>query len=320
MTFDPKPAVRQNLPLLVLLAGASGSGKTESALMLATGMAGANGRICVIDTERGRALHKADDYTFDHVELDEPFTPERYAEALAKVDELGYAVVILDSGSHEYDGIGGILDAQTEEFARMGRKESMRLASWAEPKKRHRRYVQQLLRMRAHVILAHRAADKVELGKDENGKTVVRPKRALTGADGWVPICEARLPYEATVSLLLTPERPGYPIPVKLEERHRALVPLDRPLTQAVGEKLAAWAAGAAPPSEPTAPAASEPLPGEAAALETLLLAYGRESGRDDEFTGYIASSKAKRTDADHVEWLKRQIETLEHEKEAQPA
>jgi AAA domain-containing protein len=245
LSFEFRDAVRSDVQLLVLLAGGTGAGKTESAMRIATGLSSGE-PFAVIDTERGRALHKADDYSFKHTLLDEPFTPERYTEALKAADDAGFPVMVIDSGSHEYEGIGGVLDLQREEFERMGSREGARMASWIEPKSRHKRFVQQLLRTRAHVILNLRAEDKVEIGKDDNGKTVVRPKESLIGVDGWIPICEKRLPFEATISLLLTADRPGVPKPIKLERRHQAFVPLDRPLDEDVGRQLGEWASGAA--------------------------------------------------------------------------
>jgi hypothetical protein len=245
MTFQFRDAVRSDVQLLILLAGGTGAGKTESAMRIATGLA--NGEpFAVIDTENGRALHKADDYNFKHTLLDEPFSPERYTEALKDADAAGFPVIVIDSGSHEYEGIGGVLDLQRQEFDRMGSREGARMASWIEPKARHKRFVQQLLRTRAHVILNLRAEDKVEIGKDENNRTVVRPKESLIGVDGWIPICEKRLPFEATISLLLTADQPGVPRPIKLERRHQDLVPLDRRLDETVGKKLGEWASGAA--------------------------------------------------------------------------
>lgn len=258
MSTEFNDAVRQNVPLLILLAGGTGSGKTESALRLATGMSGGK-PFAVIDTERGRALHKADDYAFKHAPFEEPFTPERYSEKVKDADDAGFPVVVVDSGSHEWEGIGGILDMQTAEYERMGAKESARMASWIAPKQRHKRFVQQLLRTRAHIILCLRAEDKIEIVK-VNGKTEVRPKESLVGAQGWIPICEKRLPFEATISLLLTADAPGVPKPVKLERRHTDLISLDRPLDEETGKRLAAWAAGSAPGyrASPTTSGASD--------------------------------------------------------------
>lgn len=249
MTFEVRPAVRADLPVLILLAGGTGSGKTESSLRLATGMSGGKPFV-VIDTERGRALHKADDYDFLHMPFEEPFSPERYVEAIQVADALNPPVIVLDSGSHEWEGVGGILDIQEEEFQRLGGRESVKMASWNVAKRRHKLYRNALLRTRATVIVCHRAEDKIEIVKDSNGKTVIRPKESLTGAHGWIPICERRLPFEATISLLFTADAPGVAKPIKLERRHQALIPLDRQIDESVGKALRAWAAGAGTPAQ----------------------------------------------------------------------
>jgi hypothetical protein len=304
MTTEFKDAVRQNVPLLILLAGGTGSGKTESALRLATGMS--DGKpFAVVDTERGRALHKADDYTFKHAAFDEPFSPERYAEKVKDADDAGYPVIVIDSGSHEWEGIGGVLDLQTEEFARMGGRDAARMASWIAPKQRHKRFVQQLLRTRAHVILNLRAEDKIEIVK-QGDKTVVRPKESLVGAQGWIPICEKRLPFEATISLLLTADAPGVPKPIKLERRHQELVPLDKPLDESVGKALAEWARG----GTVEVPSAAVSL-ATAADLEDELVAYLTETGN----TGALEMVETKRAALSgtpaHVEWLRRQVDRI---------
>jgi hypothetical protein len=58
------------------------------------------------------------------------------------------------------------------------------------------------------------------------------------------PDREKNLPYELTASFLLMADRPGVPKPIKLQEQHRPLVPLDQPLSEDTGTALAAWAAG----------------------------------------------------------------------------
>ena len=318
MTVEFKDAVRANVPLLILLAGGTGAGKTESALRLATGLAGGK-PFAVIDTERGRALHKADDYTFQHAELDEPFSPERYTEAIKDADAAGYPVIVVDSGSHEYEGIGGVLWSQEQEFQRMGGKESARMASWIAPKRRHKLYVQQLLRTRAHVILCLRAEDKIEIVK-QGDRTVVQPKSSLVGIEGWIPICEKRLPFEATISLLLTADQPGVPKPVKLERRHRELVALDKPLDEETGKRLASWAAGAAPasPAVPSSPVAAgtqtltDDEVQEVVQIVTRLLTYGDEQNTRADWQERINADAAKNTPKAHLAWLRKQAGRLD--------
>ncbi len=242
MNLAFRAAKRENVSLLIGLAGASGSGKTYTAMRLASGIAGEK-RFAVIDTENGRASHYADQFAFDVLELREPFTPESYAEAIKAADEAGYPVIVVDSASHEYSGAGGILDFQEAEFERMGGRDSAKMASWVRPKGAHKRMMQRLLQTKAHLILCFRAEAKIEMVK-VNGKLVVQPKQSLVGLDGWIPVTEKTVPFELTVSLLLTPDRPGLPHPIKLQEQHRALFPPDQPISEESGKRLAAWAAG----------------------------------------------------------------------------
>jgi hypothetical protein len=301
MSVEFRPAERTDLSLLILIAGGTGSGKTESAMRLAAGLAGGK-RFACIDTENGRALHKADDYDFDHASLTEPFTPERYIEAVKAADAAGYPVIVIDSGSHEYDGPGGLLDMQAEEFKRLGGTAAVSPLSWSEPKKRDRRYRQTLITASAHVILCLRAEDKIEIVR-KDGKTVIQPLSTIPGKsiNGWAPICEKRLPFEATISLLLTADAPGIPKPIKLERRHEGLVPLDRQLDESVGVALADWARGKA-----AKPSASETrkVAVEAGELEEELLALGVQLGRTD----VESAIERKRDDVGFVAWLEKQV------------
>jgi len=271
MNYSFRKAVRSNVSLLIGLAGASGAGKTYTAMRLASGIAGSK-RFCVIDTENGRASHYADAFDFDVLELREPFTPHSYAEAIKAADDAGYPVIVVDSASHEYAGSGGVLDMQEEEFTRMGARDSAKMLSWVKPKMEHKKMMQRLLQTKAHLILCFRAEAKIEVVK-EDGKTKIVPKKSLVGLDGWIPVTEKTVPFELTVSLLLTPDKPGIPHPIKLQEQHKALFPLDKPITEDSGKLIAQWAAGGknaespaagqpvAPSSATTAPVDSAPIP-----------------------------------------------------------
>lgn len=247
MTFAFRPAVRENVGLLIGLAGSSGSGKTFTAMRLASGIAG-DKPFAVIDTEAGRAKHYADRFRFDHGDLKPPFSPTAYSEAIAAADAAGYPVIVVDSMTHEWAGDGGVLDMQDAEHAKSGYKEGARMASWIRPKMAHKAMVAKLLQVRAHLILCFRAEEKIEIVKVD-GKTQVVPKEGPGGFKGWLPICEKNLPYELTASFLLTADAPGMPKPIKLQDQHRPLFPLDRPIDEESGRAIAAWAAGGAQPA-----------------------------------------------------------------------
>jgi hypothetical protein len=260
MPFVFRPAVRENVGLLIGLSGGTGSGKTYTAMRLAKGIAG-DRPFAVIDTEAGRAKHYADQFRFDHGDLKPPFRPDAYAEAIAAADAAHYPVIVVDSTSHEWAGEGGILDWHDDELDRMAgtdykKRDACNMAAWIAPKGSHKQMVMRLLQVRAHLILCFRAEPKVQMERGDGGRMVITEKKSLVGLNGWIPISEKNLPFELTASFLLMAEHPGIPLPIKLQQQHRALFPLDKPITEESGARLAAWAKGgpAALPTMPTVP------------------------------------------------------------------
>lgn len=270
MTFEFTPATRQNVSLLIGMCGSSGSGKTYSALALATGLAGPDGRIAAIDTEAGRMLHYADQFKFDHGDLRPPFSPERYIEAITAADQAGYDVIVIDSLSHEWESEGGLqdmhsalLDVQVERarknhsgswaFDEDKTRERLSVGAWKEPKSKHKKFVSKLLQCRAHLIMCMRADEKmrIEKVKDERGreKTVIIQAKDMPPAERWSPICERRFPYELTLSIVLTPQNPGYPVPIKLQRQHHAMFPEGTQIGEQAGKMLRDWALGGVLPS-----------------------------------------------------------------------
>lgn len=269
MSYDRPRAIRENAPVLLGLAGTSGSGKTYTAMELATGLAGGR-RFCVIDTENGRARHYADDFDFAAVDLYAPFRPARYAEAIAREDAAGAPVIVVDSASHEHAGEGGLLDWHDDELERVTRgdqskRDAFNRLAWIAPKSEHKRvFVPQLLKTRAHVILCFRAEQKTDQVKDpKTGKTKFvakefpgAPPEFADGVRGWGPIAEKSLIFEMTASFLFLADNPGVPIPIKCPERLRPMFPDDKQIGRTAGEALARWAAGssAAPATQESAP------------------------------------------------------------------
>jgi hypothetical protein len=243
LTFHFAPAVRESVTLLIALAGASGSGKTYSALRLAKGMA-PNGKIAFIDTEARRGLHYAEEFSFLHSDMRPPFRPAAFIEGIRAAEAAGADVIIIDSFSHEYDGIGGIME-WAGELEEKGLKAG---GQWKEPKLAHRKLMNELLQVRANLIFCLRADEKIRIAR-ENGKTVVEPL-------GWMPICEKRFMFEMTASFTLIPTAPGIPqfnLPHKLQRQHRGMFTDTAPISEESGIALAAWARGgsAAPVHQP---------------------------------------------------------------------
>jgi hypothetical protein len=299
---------RENVPLLIGVAGGTGSGKTMSALLLARGLANGD-PFAIVDTENGRAKHYADLFPeMRHAEIHAPFRPDKYADAI-QAGAAEFPVVVVDSASHEWAGDGGCLDWHDELTKGDPAKN---LSAWIKPKLSHKAMVTRLLQVQAHVILCFRAEPKVEQVK-ENGKWKIIPKPSLTGLDGWIPISEKMLPYELTASFLLMADKPGVPRPIKLQEQHKPFVPLDQPLSEETGRLLAEWARGGAASlvgaplsagagSGEPAPAADTPLISESerAGLDALRQTHGipvAEAKRILVEKGGVASSKLLRRD-----------------------
>lgn len=290
MSFTFRRAMRGDEHLIIVIVGGTGAGKTYTAMQLASGIAGGK-PFAVIDTDAGRAKHYADFFLFDHGDLKPPFTPGAYAEAIKAADEAGYPVIVVDTFSHEWAGDGGVLEMHEAELDRMAgdnwqKREACKMAAWIKPKTGHKKMVQGLLQIRAHLILCLRAEEKVEMTKDDKGKTVITKKESPAGRDGWIPICEKNLPYEATVSFLLTAAAPGVPLPIKIQKQHRDLFPVNVPVTADAGRKVAEWAAGAKPAAlrvavestpgvETGEPILARPVP--AAPVDEALLIIARE-------------------------------------------
>lgn len=240
--YNFRPASRENVGLLIAFAGPSGGGKTLSAMRMAAGIVGPGNKFAVIDTEARRALHYADKFKFDHLDMRPPFRPEAFAGAIKAADEQGYKAIITDSMSLEWVGEGGVLDWQEDELQRMAgddwqKREAVKMASWIKPKMAHKDMMNVFLQTRAHLIFCLRAEEKMQMVKNDRGKTV-------PVSIGFQPICEKAFMFEATCSFMLLPEHPGFGQPIKLQEQHKAAFPPDEPIDEETGRRLAAWAAG----------------------------------------------------------------------------
>lgn len=106
--FTFRPARRENTPLVIGLAGPTKSGKTYSAHRLAAGLA--DGRpIAMINAEGAKGHQYTDHFTYLAADLEAPYRPERYTEALKTALALDPrpAVVIIDSLSQIRSSSGG---------------------------------------------------------------------------------------------------------------------------------------------------------------------------------------------------------------------
>ena len=106
--FQKAQAVQQRLR--IALDGFAGSGKSFTALRLATGIASiAKSRIAMIDTDGKQSLLYANYFDFDMVSLSEP-SPANITKAVEAAIAAGYKVIVVDTASLAYAGKGGYLE------------------------------------------------------------------------------------------------------------------------------------------------------------------------------------------------------------------
>lgn len=217
-----KKATREKVWLKVLLSGASGSGKSYSALRLAKGIAGKLGSdIAYIGTESSRDLYYSDEFDYDLVQLEEEFTPEKYIAAIDEAINAGYKVLIIDSLSHEWKYLNDTHDKMPGNS----------FQNWGRLKPRHNAFREKILQSPIHIICTARGKDQWTM-EDKNGKQV--PKKVGLGAQQ-----DKDITYEYTVSLIIE------------QDTHVASTDKDNThifdgrfnvLTEKDGEKLYEWA------------------------------------------------------------------------------
>lgn len=224
---------------IIAIVGESGSGKTYSAILLARGLVGPSGRLAMLDTESGRGRMYANlGGGYDYGELTPPFTPERYVEAIKAAEEAGYEALIIDSGSHEWEGIGGTLDAADAGKSSQG-KPLTGLIKWAQPKARHKRFVQALLNTRMHLVICLRAKEKLV-------QMAVNGKQEIV-SQGYVSVQDKRFVYETTVQLFMPkddPKKLGIPRIDKCPEDLLPAFPHGQRISTETGKKIAEWISG----------------------------------------------------------------------------
>ena len=236
--FRYTKAKRDNVKVLIGLAGASESGKTWSGMVLADALSGELPFAC-IDTERNRAKHYADDFDFEHFPLGPPFAPENFLKKVLEVERRGFPAVIIDSTSHEWSGIGGVRNMAANAPGKSA-------AKWAMPKEEHFKMLNGLLQADIHIIFCLRAREKIKFvpKPDKPDETVVVPI-------GWQPICERDFMFELTLSFTMIPDEPGViqdSLPGKCPDKFRPQFLPGTQISTEAGHNLRKWCNGASLP------------------------------------------------------------------------
>ena len=174
------PAKKEFVPLKLAISGASGSGKTYSALRLARGLVGPEGRVAVVDTENKSASLYSDRFKFEVCNVEpreyqynggrqtmKSFNAADFTNAVNAAISAKYDVLIIDSASHAWEAT---LDAKTRLDAGGGNS----FTNWGAAGNLWKNVVSSILQAPIHVIACFRSKTEYVLETSETGKVVPR--------------------------------------------------------------------------------------------------------------------------------------------------
>ena len=158
-------AKRHQVKLRIGISGASGFGKSYSALLLAFGITNDWSKVAIIDTENNSASLYSHLGDYNVLSLVEPYNHERYIQAIEACESAGMEVIIIDSISHEWNGKGGCLEIHEQLGGRF--------QDWSKVSPRHQSFIDKILQSKCHVITSVRRKTDYSMDSDMSGKTKV---------------------------------------------------------------------------------------------------------------------------------------------------
>jgi hypothetical protein len=173
-----KRATKSQIKIRLAFSGPAGSGKTYSALSVASHL---SNKIGLIDTERGSASRYADVFSFDTCELNEHH-PAKYIEAIKSAESAGYEVVIIDSLSHAWYA--------ELELVGNNRGGGANFDGWKNVRPWERKLLDTIIGSRSHIIATMRSKTEWDTTqRDSNGK--MKPVKI-----GTTPVQTQSIDYE----------------------------------------------------------------------------------------------------------------------------
>lgn len=181
-----RKAERRKAKLRLAITGPAGSGKTYGALQIAQGL---GGKIAMIDTENGSGDLYSSICEYDIMNINAPFDPRKYIQAIHDAENEGYDVLIIDSLSHCWISEGGLLDMK-EQLATSGKYNSF--SAWSKVTPIQNKLIEAMLTSKCHIIATMRSrTDYVQVINDK-GRTEIRKV-------GLAPVQRDGMDYEFSV-------------------------------------------------------------------------------------------------------------------------
>lgn len=217
-------AARKQVKIKIGLQGPSGAGKTYSALLLAFGLVEDWSKIAVIDCENTSSALYSHLGSFNVLSLSEPYSPERFIEAIEICENAGMKVIIIDTISSEWSGKGGILEIHSNAPGQNS------YFNWAAVSPRHSAFIQKMLQSPTHIIATIRSKQDYALSESQ-GK--IKPiKVGLKG------IARDDFDYELTVVLNIDIKHNA------TASKDRSGLFMDKPpfiITEKTGKRIKKW-------------------------------------------------------------------------------
>jgi hypothetical protein len=212
----------------ISIAGASGSGKSYSSILLAYGLCNDFSKICVIDSEHFSASLYSSLGEFNVINLDPPFHPDRYIEAIKLAESSGMEVLVLDTASHVWSGKGGCLELHEKETTKMKIPNSF--TAWNAVTPLYQRFIDTIVSSPCHIISTLRSKTEYVLA-ERNGR--LAPQKV-----GMAPMMRDGFEFEQSICL-------------ELDQNHKAFCTKDRTgllqdkesfiITPEIGKKINVW-------------------------------------------------------------------------------
>lgn len=240
--FSFENAVREDVYIKIFLTGVSGSGKSFSALRLATGMAdeiehikGKRPPIVMFNTESSRGLYYANEFEYSVFPKknqnlkQEDFTTQLYidwinytAEAVNKNDGVE-PILIIDSATPAWDS----MKAQQQKMGGAFRDWMRANPIWNEFKR-------SVVNSKAHIICCARSKTSWEIDTDDRGKKTIR--KLGIGSD-----MRDGFDYEFTCCFMI--DNQTHAASADKDNSHLfENRTVEKPLTEEDGENLIKWA------------------------------------------------------------------------------
>lgn len=159
--MELQTAQRKRTSIKMAIQGPSGNGKTYSALLTAYGLTEDWNKVAVIDTENGSSNLYSSLGSYKVLSLSQPYSPERYIEAISTCEAAGMEAIILDSITHEWEYL----------LEYHGSLPGNGFTNWSKITPRHNDFINKIVHSPVHIIATVRTKQDYVL-TDKNGKQV----------------------------------------------------------------------------------------------------------------------------------------------------